>query len=162
MSTLDIDATSFFAWLLRTTLQGSLLICLILLLKLILRDRLRPRWQVMLWLILLVRLSLPWAPQSQWSIYNLLHGSYWTELAASPRQGGVEQRPKPRSTLTATTAGTASGEATIQASPPEKEQPAGTALTDVPSVDAVTLARIFHVICVLVSCAEPNCLYSKG
>ena len=62
----------FFEWLLRTTLQASLLICLILLIQAVLGHRLAARWRYGLWLVLFVRMALPWAPQSHISIFNLL------------------------------------------------------------------------------------------
>ena len=61
-----------FEWLLRTTLQASLLICLILLIQAVLGKRLAARWRYCLWLVLFVRMALPWAPQSHISIFNLL------------------------------------------------------------------------------------------
>ncbi len=62
----------FFEWLLRTTLQASLLICLILLFQVVLRSRLGARWHYCLWLLLLIRMAMPWAPQSRLSVFNLI------------------------------------------------------------------------------------------
>ncbi|MHC4518038.1 MAG: M56 family metallopeptidase, partial [Planctomycetota bacterium] len=84
MEALYTNLSPFFAWLLRATLQGSLVVCLILLIKLILRNRLPAKWHYCLWLVLLVRLSLPWAPQSRLSIYNVLQPSRWTGPARAP------------------------------------------------------------------------------
>lgn len=75
METFEANLGVFVQWLLRATLQGSLLVCLILLIKLILRERLPARWHYCLWLILLIRLVLPWAPPSRISIYGLIPGS---------------------------------------------------------------------------------------
>ncbi len=72
MESLGTNLNVSFQWLLRATLQGSLLVCLILAIKLVLRERLPARWHYCLWLVLLVRLSLPWAPQSRLSIYNIV------------------------------------------------------------------------------------------
>ncbi|MHC4207479.1 MAG: M56 family metallopeptidase [Planctomycetota bacterium] len=72
MESLNIQVQPFFEWLLRTTLQASLMVCLILLLQRILRSRLGIRWHYSLWLLLLVRMSLPWAPQSRASLFNLI------------------------------------------------------------------------------------------
>jgi beta-lactamase regulating signal transducer with metallopeptidase domain/Tol biopolymer transport system component len=72
MEALNIQLSPFFQWLLKTSLQGSLLICLILLVKSVLRGRLPIRWHYYLWLLLLVRLALPWAPQSRLSMFNLI------------------------------------------------------------------------------------------
>jgi len=72
MESLSIQLQPFFGWLLRTTLQASLLICLILLLQIVLRSRLGVRWHYCLWLLLLVRMAMPWAPESRVSLFNLL------------------------------------------------------------------------------------------
>jgi len=62
-------------WLVRTTVQGTVVICLILLVKTVLRDKLPIRWHYWLWLLLLVRIFLPWAPSSQLSIFNFIPAS---------------------------------------------------------------------------------------
>jgi len=72
MESLSLQLQPFVAWLLRSTLQASMLIGLILLVQIALRSRLSPRWSHALWLILLVRMVLPWAPQSRVSIFNLI------------------------------------------------------------------------------------------
>jgi len=72
METLNIQMQPFFEWLLRTTLQASLLICLILSLQTILRSRLGIRWHYGLWLVLLLRMAMPWTPESRVSVFNLL------------------------------------------------------------------------------------------
>ncbi len=77
----------FFEWLLKTSFQASLLIGLILLLQIFLRSRLPVRWRYSLWLVLLIRLALPWAPQSSVSLFNLLPrdvGSLVAPLSAEP------------------------------------------------------------------------------
>ena len=66
-------ASPFFDWLLRASVQGAVLVILILLLQAMLRRWLSPRWQSALWLILLVRLALPWSPGSPISLYNWVH-----------------------------------------------------------------------------------------
>jgi len=72
MESLNIQLQPFFEWLLRTTVQASLLICLILLLQVVLRGKLGPRWCHALWLLLLIRMAMPWSPQSRASIFNLI------------------------------------------------------------------------------------------
>jgi beta-lactamase regulating signal transducer with metallopeptidase domain len=72
MESLGIQLWPFFEWLLQTTIQASLLIFLILLVQLMLRGRLGVRWHYCLWLLLLIRLVLPWAPESRMSIFNLI------------------------------------------------------------------------------------------
>jgi Tol biopolymer transport system component/beta-lactamase regulating signal transducer with metallopeptidase domain len=72
MEAFNIILSPFFQWLLKTTIQASVLICLILLVKITFRQKLPVRWHYYLWLILLVRLALPWSPQSRISIYNFV------------------------------------------------------------------------------------------
>ncbi len=86
MGTYGMHVSTLFAWLLKTTVQGSLLICLILLVTLFVRDRLRPKWLCWLWLVLLVRLSIPWAPQSRLSMYGLMQPSRWAGWVAAGRE----------------------------------------------------------------------------
>ncbi len=83
-------------WLLKTTSQGSLLVCLILLIKVVLRDRLPARWHYLLWLVLLARLVLPWTPPSRISVYRLipysLPSSHATSAVSVTRSGGTGAR----------------------------------------------------------------------
>ncbi len=71
METLSTLYQPFFDWLLRSTFQASIVVCLILLIQRALRSRLTARWHYALWLILVIRMVLPWAPQSRFSIFNL-------------------------------------------------------------------------------------------
>jgi bla regulator protein BlaR1 len=72
MESVSVLLQPFWAWLARSTLQASILICLILLVQLLLRHKLGSRWCHALWLVLLLRMVLPWAPQSRASIFNLI------------------------------------------------------------------------------------------
>ncbi len=72
MEAFGINSSPFFDWLLKNTIQASILICLILLVKVVLRQKLPVRWHYYLWLLLLIRLALPWSPQSRISIFNLM------------------------------------------------------------------------------------------
>lgn len=72
MEALISSLQPFSEWLLRATLQASLLIFLILLVQLVLGGRLGIRWRYCLWLLLLVRMVLPWAPQSRLSMFNVI------------------------------------------------------------------------------------------
>jgi bla regulator protein BlaR1 len=76
MEALSINLWPFFVWLMQTTAQASLLIFLIFLVRLILRTKLGARWHYYLWLLLLIRLVLPWAPESRVSIFNLFRMSF--------------------------------------------------------------------------------------
>ncbi len=72
MQALNTQLLRVFDWLLWTTIQGSVLIVLIVLIQLILRRRLPVRWHYLLWALLLIRLAVPWLPESKWSIFNLV------------------------------------------------------------------------------------------
>lgn len=75
-------------WLLKTTVQGSVLITLIFAIKWLLRARLTARWQYALWLLLLVQLASPWMPQSRLSlsslIFNSVPRSHFTVMTGNP------------------------------------------------------------------------------
>lgn len=62
--------SALFDWLLGSTFQAGILIVLILLLQAVLRRRLEARWYCLLWLIVAIRMALPWAPQSRLSLFN--------------------------------------------------------------------------------------------
>jgi len=72
MESLTIQLRPFFDWLLWASLQGSVLIALIVLVQLILRGKLGIRWHYLLWVLLLIRLAVPWLPESKMSVFNLL------------------------------------------------------------------------------------------
>ena len=65
-------ASTFGPWLLRTSLESSVLIALVFALRYALRRRLAPRWQYALWLLVVLRLALPVAPPSPTSVFNLV------------------------------------------------------------------------------------------
>ncbi|MFD3449749.1 M56 family metallopeptidase [Microbacteriaceae bacterium 4G12] len=69
---------SIFEWILETSIMASVLVGFILCVKVLLRRKLTPRWDYLLWMILIVRLLLPWSPTSSYSIYSLLLPSYPT------------------------------------------------------------------------------------
>ncbi len=72
MEALNTQLLQFFDWLLWVSIQGSVLIVLIVLVQLILRRKLGIRWHYFLWLLLLIRLAMPWLPQSKISVFNLV------------------------------------------------------------------------------------------
>jgi len=72
MEAFSVRLLPVFEWLVKTTIQGSVLIGLILLVKVILRGRLPIRWHYFFWLLLLIRLAAPRLPQSRFSIFNLV------------------------------------------------------------------------------------------
>jgi hypothetical protein len=62
----------WMTWLVRTSMQASVLVVLVLAAQWALRRWLSARWRHALWLLVLVRLALPAAPQAPWSIHNVL------------------------------------------------------------------------------------------
>jgi bla regulator protein BlaR1 len=71
MTLLTENLPSVWDWLLRSTLQACVLIVVIRILQLVLHQRLKPRWHYALWLLLVLRLAMPLAPESYASIFNL-------------------------------------------------------------------------------------------
>ena len=67
-----MELESWFQWLMRSTVQVSILVCIVLLVKILLRNRLAPRWHYCLWLLVIVRMVMPAAPQSSFSVFNLI------------------------------------------------------------------------------------------
>jgi len=76
MGALNIQLSPFLEWLITTTIQGSVVVVLILLVKVILRDRLPIRWHYWLWVLLLIRLVTPWVPKTQVSAFNFVPHSF--------------------------------------------------------------------------------------
>ena len=80
----------FFDWLLEATLIGSVVICLILAAQKMLGGRLGPRWCHALWLVLLMRMVLPWAPSSRLSLFNLVPS--WDRQTQSQQLHGIAEQ----------------------------------------------------------------------
>ncbi|HHK5565851.1 TPA: M56 family metallopeptidase [Bacillus thuringiensis] len=68
---IHIYLPAFFDWMIETSIMASILVGLILCIKVLFRNKLTPRWQYMLWIILIIRLVLPWSPDSSYSIYSV-------------------------------------------------------------------------------------------
>lgn len=64
--------TSSFKTILTTSVMAIIMISFIFLIKFLLKDRLKPRWGYLLWMLLLVRLVMPWSPESALSVFNLI------------------------------------------------------------------------------------------
>ncbi|UCE47462.1 MAG: M56 family metallopeptidase, partial [Phycisphaerales bacterium] len=77
MQAFYLSVLPLIQWILKTSLQGSLLVCLIFMVKSVLRGRLQIRWHYYLWLVLLVRLAMPWVPHSRVSVFNLVPERAW-------------------------------------------------------------------------------------
>jgi len=61
-----------FNWVIKSSLMASILAVLILLVNYALRNKLDAKWQYMIWMLLILRLLIPYNIQSHWSIYSLL------------------------------------------------------------------------------------------
>jgi len=127
MESLNAQLQPFFEWLLRTTVQAGLLICVILLLQRILRNRLSIRWHYGLWLLLLVRMSLPWAPQSRASMFNLI------PRPAHHQQAEYKQQENSEQSVGSDFAGSEPVES-VPASPATTTQESPEAVTVIPSI----------------------------
>ncbi|HUT47305.1 MAG TPA: M56 family metallopeptidase [Sedimentisphaerales bacterium] len=91
MEALNTQLLRFFDWLLWASLQGTVLIVMIVLIQKILRRRLPVHWHYLIWMLLLIRLAIPWLPQSKISIFNL--------VPRSVQQGRIiESFSQPKST----------------------------------------------------------------
>ncbi|MEZ2661610.1 M56 family metallopeptidase [Aneurinibacillus aneurinilyticus] len=111
---LSLSLLNFFDWVLKNSMMASVLVGLILLMKVILRNKLPPRWHYMLWLIIMVRLLLPWAPESSYSVYNFFtygHESSQTAdvssinkiiLDVSDSTAPIEEKQEPTISVSAT------------------------------------------------------------
>ncbi|MFC1603638.1 M56 family metallopeptidase [Planctomycetota bacterium] len=97
MESLSTSLQPFFDWLSRSTIRAGMVICLILLIQRVLRGRLTVRWHYVLWLILVVRMVLPFAPQSRFSIFNLItwqNQSHAPGDVASSKAGAESSAPQ--------------------------------------------------------------------
>ncbi len=72
MESLFAQLSAAFGWLLYSTVQVSILVCLVLCIKAFVGGRLSAKWHYGLWLILLVRMLMPYGPQSRISVFNLM------------------------------------------------------------------------------------------
>lgn len=76
---INIYLPRLFDWVIETSIMASIVVGFILCVKIVLRNKLTPRWQYVLWMILIVRLVLPWSPDSSYSIYSILSYNCGTE-----------------------------------------------------------------------------------
>lgn len=64
--------TGIFNWILSVSTMATITVVFIMLIQRILHNRIKPRWHYLMWLLVLVRLLLPWHLESHFSIYNWL------------------------------------------------------------------------------------------
>lgn len=62
--------TSFALWIFQTSIKATVLIAVLLLLKKIIGDKLPARWHFALWLLLMLRLIIPFPIESPFSLYR--------------------------------------------------------------------------------------------
>ncbi|GEM_PF-674360 len=105
----------FLAWLLETTLVASVVIGLILILQKLLGRRLGPRWSHALWLVLLLRMVLPWTPPSPVSLFNLIPASLQRDAARQT----TSSIPPENAFRPADSAGTMEGTSVAEPAPTE-------------------------------------------
>lgn len=75
MASLAMHLQPLLDWLVHTTWHAAVLVCLILLAQRVFARRIDARGRHALWLLLLIRMALPWAPASGLSVHNLLPSS---------------------------------------------------------------------------------------
>ncbi|KLU62787.1 regulatory protein BlaR1 [Peptococcaceae bacterium CEB3] len=71
MPLLNLDYLSLFDWVWSTSAKVSVLIVLLLLVKVVLRDKIGARLHYLLWFVVIISLLVPWTPQSSFSLYNI-------------------------------------------------------------------------------------------
>ena len=62
-----------FDWVITSSIMASVLVAVILLVKLIMKNKQSPKWHYYIWFILLVRLLVPFAPTSSFSLFNIVN-----------------------------------------------------------------------------------------
>jgi len=87
-------------WLLRTSVQASTLVGLVLLVQWVFRRRISAGWRYGLWMLVLVRLMLPAAPRSGLSLFNVLPSGLLDvdrteQVAAAPHRPAPAGRAEP-------------------------------------------------------------------
>ncbi|TVX86832.1 M56 family metallopeptidase [Paenibacillus agilis] len=92
-----------FEWIIETTIMASLLVILIVFIKAMLRNKLSPRWHYLIWLAVGLRLILPWAPESSFSIYNLLVFNNTIETPAANPSSMESSKDSSHATITTNT-----------------------------------------------------------
>ncbi len=87
--------TGFFAWLWRASWQASVIILLVLLAQWLLGRRLTPRWRHGLWLLVVLRLALPYSVQSPLSLFQWVKPHLGAITTAGPPQSASPPQAVP-------------------------------------------------------------------
>ncbi|PFX69850.1 peptidase M56 [Bacillus cereus] len=72
----NVYLSSIFNWVIETSILASVLVTFILCIRALFKKWLTPRWQYVLWVILIVRLILPYFPESSFTMYPILSKGY--------------------------------------------------------------------------------------
>ncbi len=106
--------------LLKASWQGGVLIVLVLAVQWACGRKLKPRWRYALWLLVLLRLALPWTLSSPLSVFNLLDRPAvhppLANLWQAPGEAGVTA-PKPVAALPAEQPGQSTAQAPVPVAP---------------------------------------------
>lgn len=78
-----MDYPGFISVILMSSIMGSVIVLLVLIIKGLLGRRLSAAFQYYIWFVLLVRLIIPWGPQSSISIHNIFSPAVERELNLS-------------------------------------------------------------------------------
>ncbi|KNY28653.1 M56 family metallopeptidase [Pseudobacteroides cellulosolvens] len=66
-------AEALFKWIVCSSVMASILIILLVTLKFALKEKLRASWHHIIWILVVLKLLIPFGPESQLSIYNLFN-----------------------------------------------------------------------------------------
>jgi bla regulator protein BlaR1 len=87
MNTLPASVTAFFFCLLRVSMETDVFILLVLLAQWLFRNQLPPKWRYALWLLVVLRLALPWSlptPVSAIGLIVTVHGLSASQIHNEP------------------------------------------------------------------------------
>lgn len=66
-------AVALFKWIVCSSVMASILIVLLVSLKFVLKNKLRASWHHAIWILVVLKLLIPFGPESQLSIYNIFN-----------------------------------------------------------------------------------------
>ncbi|WP_091174302.1 M56 family metallopeptidase [Paenibacillus sp. 1_12] len=96
MSRITEQLIHLFDWVWSVSIMASVLVVLIIVMQRVLKHRLKPRWHYLMWLLVIVRLMLPWGPESEFSIYNWIGytGSVHSAVQVNPEEMLIQAVPE--------------------------------------------------------------------
>lgn len=89
--------SEIFGWLLRSSAYAGVLVCIVLVVSMMVRGRLAARWHCFFWLLVVIRMVMPWSPHSAMSVLNLIPDSakWRAKTLLSTEVGGREFETAP-------------------------------------------------------------------